>query len=93
MDSNLFFILLNQGSSNGALGPSPLGATSRGLYTMALLWYCKAKQSFILMSRGHKFWESLEGGHKPWNVESNCSKPSSTDFANAVVSEPSKKRC
>ena len=76
--------LLNQGFSTGAaLGPlwgprsgSP-GATSRGLYEIALPWYCKTQNKdryFYWWAGGQKCWESLEGGHKSWKFENHCSK-------------------
>jgi len=59
---------LNRGSRPpwGPRSGAP-GATSRGLYQIALR--CTAK---LLMSRGgHKCWGSLKGGHKPWKVENH----------------------
>ena len=66
--------------STGALGPrGDHGAVPRGpraetfslLNTVALPWYCKT----LWWAGGHKRWEPLEGGHKPWRLRTTVSWP------------------
>jgi len=63
------------------------GAVPRGPRAKAFTKYLcrdiakpKTKLGVLLMSRGHKFWESLEGGHKPWKVQNHWLIPQLTSF-------------
>jgi len=67
-----------QGFSTGALG-SVWGP--RGDSPGALQKLCRDIAKPYWWAGGHKCWESLEGGHKPWKVANHWSSQYATHFA------------